>query len=204
MFTWVFSLRNPIKAMSYEDSVLILSLSFLFSLAAIKSTTTQSPGAITEHFTLNFTITNLMFTTDLQTPNSRKFRSAEKVMKHYVSQNSVVFHWNHPGFWGSHVHKDFSLPDWPPASEEQHWPPFHWLQSDGIQVSNNHRDSLGTAHLTDTLSSPFSSSCFHYNKASVPFCMVFISQSLFLCKAISVISAAHLRTVGRFIWRFFF
>ncbi|NXF27583.1 MUC16 protein, partial [Rhodinocichla rosea] len=43
-----------------------------------------SPGAITEHFTLNFTITNLMFTTDLQTPNSRKFRSAEKIMKHYL------------------------------------------------------------------------------------------------------------------------
>ncbi|NXB50172.1 MUC16 protein, partial [Leucopsar rothschildi] len=40
--------------------------------------------AITEHFTLNFTITNLMFTTDLQTPNSRKFRSAEKIMKHYI------------------------------------------------------------------------------------------------------------------------
>ncbi|NXC58405.1 MUC16 protein, partial [Aleadryas rufinucha] len=43
-----------------------------------------SPGAITEHFTLNFTITNLMFTTDLQTPNSRKFRSTEKIMKHYI------------------------------------------------------------------------------------------------------------------------
>ncbi|NXX67216.1 MUC16 protein, partial [Spizella passerina] len=43
-----------------------------------------SPGAATEHFTLNFTITNLMFTTDLQTPNSRKFRSAEKIMKHYT------------------------------------------------------------------------------------------------------------------------
>ncbi|NXA89614.1 MUC16 protein, partial [Melanocharis versteri] len=40
--------------------------------------------AITEHFTLNFTITNLMFTTDLQTPNSRKFRSTEKIMKHYI------------------------------------------------------------------------------------------------------------------------
>ncbi|NXO80266.1 MUC16 protein, partial [Sitta europaea] len=40
--------------------------------------------AAMEHFTLNFTITNLMFTTDLQTPNSRKFRSAEKIMKHYV------------------------------------------------------------------------------------------------------------------------
>ncbi|NXU60176.1 MUC16 protein, partial [Horornis vulcanius] len=43
-----------------------------------------SPGAVTEHFTLNFTITNLMFTTDLQTPNSRKFRSTEKTMKHYL------------------------------------------------------------------------------------------------------------------------
>ncbi|NWZ72308.1 MUC16 protein, partial [Acrocephalus arundinaceus] len=43
-----------------------------------------SPGAITEHFTLNFTTTNLMFTTDLQTPNSLKFRSTEKIMKHYL------------------------------------------------------------------------------------------------------------------------
>ncbi|XP_014115387.1 PREDICTED: mucin-16 [Pseudopodoces humilis] len=50
---------------------------------AVKSTT-QSPGAITENFTLNFTITNLMFTTDLETPNSRKFQSAEKIMKHYI------------------------------------------------------------------------------------------------------------------------
>ncbi|KAL2295004.1 hypothetical protein Nmel_018148 [Mimus melanotis] len=50
----------------------------------VKRTTTQSPGANTEHFTLNLTITNLMFTTDLQTPNSRKFRSAEKIMKHYI------------------------------------------------------------------------------------------------------------------------
>ncbi|NWT84588.1 MUC16 protein, partial [Lanius ludovicianus] len=40
--------------------------------------------AITEHFTLNFTITNLLFTTDLQTPNSHKFRSTEKIMKHYI------------------------------------------------------------------------------------------------------------------------
>ncbi|NWV26592.1 MUC16 protein, partial [Origma solitaria] len=43
-----------------------------------------SPGAVTEHFTLNFTITNLMFTTDLQKPNSRKHRSTEKIMKHYI------------------------------------------------------------------------------------------------------------------------
>ncbi|XP_005060176.2 PREDICTED: mucin-16 [Ficedula albicollis] len=54
------------------------------SPSSVKSTTTVIPGAITEHFTLNFTITNLMFTPDLQTPNSRKFRSAEKIMKHYI------------------------------------------------------------------------------------------------------------------------
>ncbi|NWR94235.1 MUC16 protein, partial [Furnarius figulus] len=37
-----------------------------------------------EHFTLNFTITNLMFTRDLETPNSAKFRSTEKIMQHYI------------------------------------------------------------------------------------------------------------------------
>ncbi|KFO70275.1 Mucin-16, partial [Cuculus canorus] len=37
-----------------------------------------------EHFTLNFTITNLRFTTDLGTPNSAKFNSTEKIMRHYV------------------------------------------------------------------------------------------------------------------------
>ncbi|RMC00874.1 hypothetical protein DUI87_22559 [Hirundo rustica rustica] len=54
------------------------------SSSSVKSTTIQSPGAIMEHFTLNFTTTNLMYTTDLQTPNSRKFRSTEKIMKHYI------------------------------------------------------------------------------------------------------------------------
>ncbi|NXC25804.1 MUC16 protein, partial [Campylorhamphus procurvoides] len=37
-----------------------------------------------EHFTLNFTITNLMFTRDLETPNSAKFHSTEKIMQHYI------------------------------------------------------------------------------------------------------------------------
>ncbi|NXH43905.1 MUC16 protein, partial [Dicaeum eximium] len=37
------------------------------------------------NFTLNFTITNLQFTADLQKPNSRRFKSTEKVMYHYVS-----------------------------------------------------------------------------------------------------------------------
>ncbi|NXJ70654.1 MUC16 protein, partial [Rostratula benghalensis] len=37
------------------------------------------------NFTLNFTITNLPFTADLAMPNSKKFKSTEKVMYHYVS-----------------------------------------------------------------------------------------------------------------------
>ncbi|NXU59277.1 MUC16 protein, partial [Turnix velox] len=37
------------------------------------------------NFTLNFTITNLQFTADLEMPNSKKFKSTEKVMQHYVS-----------------------------------------------------------------------------------------------------------------------
>ncbi|NXL40053.1 MUC16 protein, partial [Glaucidium brasilianum] len=36
------------------------------------------------NFTLNFTITNLQFTADLVMPNSKKFKSTEKVMYYYV------------------------------------------------------------------------------------------------------------------------
>ncbi|XP_054661939.1 mucin-16, partial [Grus americana] len=54
------------------------------SLSLVKPTTTQSPGPIIEQFTLNFTITNLRFTTDLGTPNSAKFNSTEKIMQHYI------------------------------------------------------------------------------------------------------------------------
>ncbi|NXJ99029.1 MUC16 protein, partial [Corythaixoides concolor] len=36
------------------------------------------------NFTLNFTITNLQFTADLAMPSSKKFKSTEKVMYHYV------------------------------------------------------------------------------------------------------------------------
>ncbi|NXI46783.1 MUC16 protein, partial [Galbula dea] len=36
------------------------------------------------NFTLNFTITNFQFTADLEKPNSKKFKSTEKVMYHYV------------------------------------------------------------------------------------------------------------------------
>ncbi|NXU59275.1 MUC16 protein, partial [Turnix velox] len=42
-----------------------------------------SPGATMEQFTLNFTITNLRFTTDLRTPNSAKFNSTTRILQHY-------------------------------------------------------------------------------------------------------------------------
>ncbi|NWY44891.1 MUC16 protein, partial [Sylvia atricapilla] len=47
-----------------------------------------------KNFTLNFTITNLQFTADLQNPNSRRFKSTEKVMYHYVSltNNALLGH----------------------------------------------------------------------------------------------------------------
>ncbi|NWR76478.1 MUC16 protein, partial [Centropus unirufus] len=45
-----------------------------------------NPGPQSEHFTLNFTITNLRFTTDLETPNSAKFNSTKKIMRHYVDR----------------------------------------------------------------------------------------------------------------------
>ncbi|KFV49913.1 Mucin-16, partial [Tyto alba] len=50
----------------------------------VKPTTTQSPGLVIEQFTLNFTITNLRFTTDLGIPNSAKFSSTEKITQHYI------------------------------------------------------------------------------------------------------------------------
>ncbi|NXW51847.1 MUC16 protein, partial [Nyctiprogne leucopyga] len=37
------------------------------------------------NFTMNFTITNLQFTADLAMPNSKKFKSTEKVMYHYIA-----------------------------------------------------------------------------------------------------------------------
>lgn len=91
--------ENSNSTVSYEDPVLILSVSFLFSLTVVKTTPTQSPGPIIEQFTLNFTITNLRFTTDLGTPNSAKFNSTEKIMQHYVSQ-SHCFSLKSHSIWG--------------------------------------------------------------------------------------------------------
>ncbi|NXO02083.1 MUC16 protein, partial [Rhinopomastus cyanomelas] len=38
------------------------------------------------NFTLNFTLTNLRFAADLAMPNSKRFKSTEKVMHHYVDR----------------------------------------------------------------------------------------------------------------------
>ncbi|NXH16075.1 MUC16 protein, partial [Bucco capensis] len=40
--------------------------------------------ALTEPFTVHFTITNLRFTTDLGTPHSAKFNSTAKIMQYYI------------------------------------------------------------------------------------------------------------------------
>nr|XP_013800087.1 PREDICTED: mucin-16-like [Apteryx mantelli mantelli] len=49
-----------------------------------QSTQLLSPSI--SNFTLNFTITNLQFTADLMMPNSKKFKSTEKVMRYYVDR----------------------------------------------------------------------------------------------------------------------
>ncbi|POI20061.1 hypothetical protein CIB84_016192, partial [Bambusicola thoracicus] len=45
---------------------------------------TTAPSPTTNHFTLNFTLTNFQYTADLDAPNSRRFISTEKVIKHYI------------------------------------------------------------------------------------------------------------------------
>ncbi|NXC99977.1 MUC16 protein, partial [Certhia familiaris] len=47
--------------------------------------TTAAPKPISRNFTLNFTLTDLRYTADLDTPNSRRFLSTVKVMNYYVS-----------------------------------------------------------------------------------------------------------------------
>ncbi|NXU77322.1 MUC16 protein, partial [Oreotrochilus melanogaster] len=42
-------------------------------------------SAVVRNFTMNFTLTNLQFTADLAMPNSKKFKSTEKVMYHYIN-----------------------------------------------------------------------------------------------------------------------
>ncbi|NXV73021.1 MUC16 protein, partial [Atlantisia rogersi] len=43
-----------------------------------------APSPTSRHFTLNFTLTNLPYTADLEAPSSRKFLSTVKVLNHYI------------------------------------------------------------------------------------------------------------------------
>ncbi|NWQ94056.1 MUC16 protein, partial [Burhinus bistriatus] len=51
---------------------------------------TTAPSPTSRHFTLNFTLTNLQYTADLEAPSSRKFISTVKVINHYVSLALVL------------------------------------------------------------------------------------------------------------------
>ncbi|NXO02090.1 MUC16 protein, partial [Rhinopomastus cyanomelas] len=46
--------------------------------------TTAASSPALEHFTLNFTLTNLQYAADLDAPSSRRFTSTVKVINHYV------------------------------------------------------------------------------------------------------------------------
>ncbi|XP_042650204.1 mucin-16 [Tyto alba] len=82
------NMTNGITKMGHynlnSQSLYINDYNELHTLSLVKPTTTQSPGLVIEQFTLNFTITNLRFTTDLGIPNSAKFSSTEKIMQHYI------------------------------------------------------------------------------------------------------------------------
>ncbi|OPJ86497.1 hypothetical protein AV530_006658 [Patagioenas fasciata monilis] len=67
-----------------SQSLYVNDYNELHSLSLAQPTTTQSPGPVIKQFTLNLTITNLRFTTDLETPNSAKFNSTAKIMQHYI------------------------------------------------------------------------------------------------------------------------
>ncbi|NXE27782.1 MUC16 protein, partial [Ardeotis kori] len=45
---------------------------------------TTAPSPPSRHFTLNFTLTNLQYTADMDVPSSRKFISTVKVINHYI------------------------------------------------------------------------------------------------------------------------
>ncbi|KAI6072418.1 Mucin-16 [Aix galericulata] len=75
-------LRNMTNGITKLGHYILNSQSLYINV--VKPSTTQSPGQIIEQFTLNFTITNLRFTTDLGTPHSAKFNSTKKIMQHYL------------------------------------------------------------------------------------------------------------------------
>ncbi|NXW24674.1 MUC16 protein, partial [Circaetus pectoralis] len=52
--------------------------------------TTAAPSPTSRYFTLNFTLTNLQYTADLDAPSSHKFISTMKVINHYVSLALVL------------------------------------------------------------------------------------------------------------------
>lgn len=66
-----------------EDGFYSKMIIFSPLITALGIATTPSPAS--KNFTLNFTLTNLPYSADLETPSSRRFISTVKVINHYVS-----------------------------------------------------------------------------------------------------------------------
>ncbi|KFV57635.1 Mucin-16, partial [Gavia stellata] len=66
-----------------ERSRFRMSLKVKIAFCIVKSITT-APSSTSVYFTLNFTLTNLRYTADLDTPSSRKFISTGKIINHYI------------------------------------------------------------------------------------------------------------------------
>lgn len=112
---------------SFLNSKIIILLSYDIALS-----TTTAPSPTSRNFTLNFTLTNLPYTADLDTPSSRKFISTAKVINHYVSPALVLPIWCYMVILMSYIKKFrrcfqvlsctifFFLTDWPSFQTKQH------------------------------------------------------------------------------------
>lgn len=98
-----------------------------------------------ERFTVNFTITNLPYDSDLQIPHSAKLNATQRVMTTLVGnpqrcQGKDSLPLGLEGIQGckqgSHQ-KPFSLAAQPPSEGHQHWPQFPWMCNDSLQVGES-------------------------------------------------------------------
>lgn len=126
------SLHSCPPAPSHSPSVL---------LAAPTRPPTTPPGL--ERFTVNFTITNLPYDSDLQIPHSAKLNTTQRVMTTLVRNPQrcqgrkeslpLALESIQGRKQGAHQ-KPFSLPAQPPSEGHQHWPQFPWMCNDSLQV----------------------------------------------------------------------
>lgn len=104
-------------------------------LLAAPSQPPTTPGPL-QHFTINFTITNLPYNSDLENPDSAKFSTTRRVLTTMVC-GPPQGHGSAPAgpinLVGAHgdgqdlTVKPLSSAAGPPSEGKQHWPRFPWM-----------------------------------------------------------------------------